>query len=131
MVKQKTTLTLDSDLVELAKARKLNISQICNDSLRGLLELDSTLDEHRQKADSLAAELMAINIEIRRREDIKLEALTVARVKAAHDELKDHKIAQWVKIRDRKIDQEGSVPKPVRKHWAAKIGCTLKELDAF
>ena len=77
MVKKVTTLTLDSELVELAKKMNLNISAICNEALRKALiggelseneirlaMLRSRLDYLREQKGILEQQLRRINREI-------------------------------------------------------------------
>lgn len=128
---KRVNVYVEKSLHDMLRSRNINISRVFNAALRAILEVDTTLTDLKNKQESQATGLAAITSEIRRREDIQLEALTAVKIKKETDKIRDRKIKQWIKIRDRKIKQEGTVPRPLRTHWAKEIGCKLKELDKF
>ncbi len=126
---KRVTVYVEKPLHAMLRSRNINVSRVVNAALRAILEVDTTLTDLKNKQEEQATGLATLTAEIRRREDIQLEALTVKKIKKETDKIKARKIRQWCKIRDRKIEQEGTVPGPLRTHWAKEIGCKIKDLD--
>lgn len=66
-MKVNTTVTLDATFYGLAKQKRINISSICNDALRSILEIEGGVD----------AQIEQVNFEIEELEKKLLSAKTV------------------------------------------------------
>jgi hypothetical protein len=76
--KVRTTIYLDATLHRLARERELNVSDIAESALRGLLAIDGKLDSLRDSLTRKTAEVIAIQAEVGRLEKQRLTALTEA-----------------------------------------------------
>jgi|10_taG_2_1085330.scaffolds.fasta_scaffold375601_1 hypothetical protein len=69
MVKSTIAITMDSNLIELARNRNINISGICNEFIKGYLEIDeieiSEIDEMENDLKTKEAEISALKIHLK------------------------------------------------------------------
>ena len=133
--KQKTheisSLNLDIGLKELAKERGINLSELMNTAMKGLLEVDSTLDSLKKKKRECIVQLAVIEQRIQEVEICAIEKITHEKIVDAEKQLYEHRKQTWIKIAKHKIKQEGSVPKTIETAHMKILKCTREELYEF
>lgn len=129
--KEISSVYLNIGFKELIKERGINLSELVNSAMKGILEVDSTLDGLKKKKRELIVQISVVDSQIQKVEGEAMNKLTDDKIESAEQDLRDFKIKGWLKVAKHKKKQEGKVPPAIEIHWANKIGCTVEELYEF